>query len=73
MTVAGVFTQLTVILGTIWDVFTSVISTITGNPLLYVPVLLALAVSIVMFVISVIKKLGVRGISAGGRRRRRAR
>ena len=52
MTVAGVFTQLTVILGTIWDVFTSVISTITGNPLLYVPVLLALAVSIVMFVIS---------------------
>ena len=74
MTISDVFTQLTVILGSVWSVFGNIVSTITGNALLYVPVLLGLGITLVMFCISVVKKLGIKGISAaGGRRRRRAR
>lgn len=71
MTIADVFTQATTVLGTFWNVFNQVVSMITGNPLLYVPILLGLGISIVSVVVVVIKKLGIRGISAGGRRRRR--
>lgn len=72
MTIANVFTALTTVLGTIWDVFTEAISMVTSNPLVFVPVLLALSVSIVMFVLTIIRKLGVKGIAtSGGRRRRR--
>ena len=72
MTVTDVFGALTTVLGTIWNVFTEVVSMITGNPLVFVPVLLAMSVSIVMFVLTIIRKLGVKGIAtSGGRRRRR--
>lgn len=55
-------------LGSVYDVlvglFTNVISTITGNPLLFTPVLIALLGGLVMFAIKVIRKLGVRGVSS---------
>lgn len=63
-TVANVLTAL----GTVYDVlvglFQNVITTITSNPLLYVPVLIALLGGLVMFAVKVIRKLGVRGVSS---------
>lgn len=54
--------------GSVYDVliglFSNVISTITGNPLLFVPVLIALLAGLVFFAIRVIRKLGVRGASS---------
>lgn len=51
--------------------FTEVFGVITGNPLVFLPVCLALFASFVFFVISMIRRFGVRGASSGGRRRRR--
>lgn len=51
--------------------FSQVITTITGNPILFLPVLAALCGSVIFFVIKLVRKLGVRGM--GGGRRRRAR
>ena len=50
--------------------FANVINTITGNPLLYVPVLLAILGTLVMFAIGVVRRLGIKGVSSSGGRRR---
>lgn len=71
MTVNDVFTALTTIMGTIWDVFGNVTSIVVDNKLLFVPVLLAFSGTIVLFCISLFRKLGVRGLASSGRRRRR--
>lgn len=73
MTISGVLGAMTTVYDLIIGMFSNVISTITGNPLIFVPVLIALLGGIVMFAIGVIRKLGVRGISSSGRRRRRRR
>lgn len=73
MTVAKVLEAMTTVYDVIIGMFSNVITTITGNPLIFVPVLIALLGGIVMFAIGVIRKLGVRGISSSGRRRRRRR
>lgn len=73
MTITGVLTAMTTVYDLIIGMFSNVITTITGNPLIFVPVLIALLGGIVMFAIGVIRKLGVRGISSSGRRRRRRR
>ena len=73
MTISGVLTAMTTVYDLIIGMFSNVITTITGNPLIFVPVLIALLGGIVMFAIGVIRKLGVRGISSSGRRRRRRR
>ena len=73
MTISGVLGAMTTVYDVIIGMFSNVISTITGNPLIFVPVLIALLGGIVMFAIGVIRKLGVRGISSSGRRRRRRR
>ncbi|MBQ7861363.1 MAG: hypothetical protein IJ349_04070 [Clostridia bacterium] len=70
MTISSVFEQMTVVYQAILSMFTSMVTTITGNPLLYVPVLFALLGGLVLFSIRVIRKLGIRGISSAGRRRR---
>lgn len=41
--------------------FTTVVDTITSNPVLFLPVLLALFGSLLFFVIRIVRKLGVRG------------
>ncbi len=41
--------------------FSKVFDTITGNPILYLPVLLALFSSLLFFVIKIVRRLGVRG------------
>lgn len=59
------------VLALIFYQLTSISDTITSNPLLYVPVLIALFGGVVMFAISILKRLGIRGVSSAGRRRRR--
>lgn len=72
ITTANVFSVLTEIMGVIWGVFADCASTIMDNPLLFVPVLIALAATVIMFAIGVVRRLGIKGVSsAGGRRRRR--
>lgn len=70
MTITEVFAAMTVVYEAILSMFGSMVTTITGNPLLYVPVIFALLGGLVLFAIRVIRKLGIRGISSGGRRRR---
>lgn len=63
-TIATVLEALKTVYTVLVGLFTNVITTITGNPLLYVPVLIALLGGLVMFAIKVIRKLGVRGVSS---------
>lgn len=70
MTISDVFSAMTTVYEAILSMFGSMVTTITGNPLLYVPVIFALLGGLVLFAIRVIRKLGIRGISSGGRRRR---
>ncbi len=63
-TVSSVLSSLTVVYDVLVGLFKYVITTITGNPLLYVPVLIALLGGLVMFAVKVIRKLGVRGVSS---------
>lgn len=71
MTISNVFSAMSTVYDTLLAMFGSLVTTITGNPLLYVPVLIALLGGLVSFAIGVIRKLGVRGVSSTGRRRRR--
>lgn len=71
MTISSVFTAMNSVYNVVIGMFTNVITTITGNPLLYVPVLIAMLGTIVLFAIGVIRRLGVKGVSSSGRRRRR--
>lgn len=73
MNIAGVLGAMTTVYDLIIGMFANVITTITNNPLIFVPVLIALLGGIVMFAIGVIRRLGVRGISSSGKRRRRRR
>lgn len=71
MQISDVFTAMTTVYTTLLTMFGSIVTTITGNPLLYVPVLIALLGGLVMLAIGIVKRLGVRGVSSTGRRRRR--
>lgn len=72
MTIANVFTALQDIIAVIWDVFGDCARTIMNNPLLFVPVLLGIAGSLIFFAIRIVRKLGIKGVaSSGGHRRRR--
>lgn len=73
MTITNVLSAMTTVYDLIIGMFANVITTITSNPLIFVPVLIALLGGIVMFAIGVIRRLGVRGISSSGRRRSRRR
>ncbi len=63
-TISSVIEAMQVVYDVLVGLFTNVITTITGNPLLYVPVLIALMGGLVMFAVKVIRKLGVRGVSS---------
>ena len=72
MAISDVFTAMTTVYETLLTMFGSIVTTITGNPLLYVPVLISLLGGLVMLAIGIVKRLGIRGVSsAGGKRRRR--
>lgn len=63
-TIANVISALQSVYTVLVGLFTNVITTITSNPILMVPVLLALLGSLVFFSVKVIRKLGVRGVSS---------
>ena len=71
MTISDVFEQMSVVYEAVLSMFANMVTTITGNPLLYVPVLIALLGGLVMFAIAIVRKFGIRGISSAGRKRRR--
>lgn len=64
ITIQNVISALTSVYEVLVGLFSNVITTITSNPLLFVPVLIALLGSLVFFAIKVIRKLGVRGVSS---------
>lgn len=67
ITTQDVFTALTSIFDLLMEQFTTTVTTITSNPLLYVPVLLGFSGGLMVAGVKVMRKFGVRGI---GRRRR---
>lgn len=71
MTISNVFEAMTTVYEAVLSMFGDMVTTITGNPLLYVPVIFGLLGGLVLFAIKVVRKLGIRGISSTGRRRRR--
>lgn len=70
MAISDVFSQMSVVYEAVLSMFANMVTTITGNPLLYVPVLIALLGGLVMFAMSVVRKLGIRGVSSTGKRRK---
>lgn len=62
--VSDILGALTSVYEVLVGLFTNVITTITSNMLLFVPVLIALLGSLVFFAVKVIRKLGVRGVSS---------
>lgn len=70
VTVSNVFSGMQEVFTLLLTMFGNVIDTITGTPLLYVPVLLAILGTLVMFAIGVVRRLGIKGVSSGGGRRR---
>lgn len=70
VTTSSIFSDLSSIITMILSAVGNVITTITGNPLFYVPVLLALGAGVASIAIKIVRKLGVNGIGKRSRRRR---
>lgn len=66
-----VFAGLTTVFSLLMDQFANTINTITGNNLLFVPILIGFAGGIILAGVKICRRLGVRGIGGGRRRRRR--
>lgn len=71
MSISDVFSLLQQIVQVVWTVFGDCVDTIMSNPLLFVPVLISIAATIIFFGVGVFKRLGVKGVSSSGSRRRR--
>lgn len=69
VTLTEIFNVCTYVFNLIMDQFATTVETITNNPLLFASVIIALAGGLIMAGVTVMKKLGVRGLR--GRRRRR--
>ncbi|MDE6020975.1 MAG: hypothetical protein K2H01_08285 [Ruminococcus sp.] len=68
VTISDVFTSLGSVFELLMNQFSTTVTTITGNPLLFVPVLVGFGGGLIMAGVKVMRKFGVRGLS--GRRRR---
>lgn len=71
ISVGDVFTSLGTVFDLLMDQFSTTVSTITANPLFFVPVLLGFGGGLIMAGVKVMRKFGVRGL--GGRRKGRRR
>lgn len=60
-TLANLFTALGSIYTYVIGIFNTALTTITGNPILFLPVVAGLAVSVIFVVIKIIRKFGVKG------------
>lgn len=69
ITTENVFTALTSVFDLLIEQFTTTVTTITSNPLLFVPVLCGFGGGLILAGVKVVRKLGVKGM--GSRRRRR--
>lgn len=70
ITVSDVFSSLQTVFELLMEQFATTVSTITSNPLFFVPVLLGFGGGLIMAGVKVMRKFGVRGMSSGRRRRR---
>ena len=70
---ATLLSRMTDVYDFVISLLTDVITMIVANPLVFLPVLMALFGGIVMYVIGLVRRLGIRGISSSGGRRRRRR
>lgn len=71
MTTTGVFGLLSQVFQLVLTVFLDCANTIMENPLLLVPIIISIGGMIILFGVGVFKRLGVKGVSSSGRRRRR--
>lgn len=71
ITFSDVLTAIGSVIGSIWTMFGSMASIVTDNMIIFVPVILAFMLSLVGCALAIMKKLGLRGLNSGGRRRRR--
>lgn len=69
MSLSDIFAAGTQVFELIMDQFSTTVSTITSNPILFVPVLCALGGGLILAGVKLVRKLGVKGV--GGKRRRR--
>ena len=69
ITVSDVFSSLQTVFELLMEQFATTVSTITSNPLFFVPVLLGFGGGLIMAGVKVMRKFGVRGMSSGRRRR----
>jgi len=70
---AALLTNMTAFYEFVIAQLTNIINMILSNSLVYAPVLIALLGGIVLYVIDLVRKLGIKGISSGGRGRGRGR
>lgn len=68
---AAIFTALTSVYELVLTFFNNVIGTILTNPLLFVPVLISLAGGLMMFAVGIVRRMGLKGVGSGRKRRRR--
>ena len=74
VTISTILAQMTVVLNSFYSMFGDLVDTIVNNPILSIVILFALGFSLISFALVIVRRLGLRGMSAGGgRRRRRAR
>ena len=70
MTITALLTNMTAFYTFMIAQLTNIIDMIIANPLVYTPVLIALLGGIIMFVIHLVKRLGISGVSSSGKKRR---
>ena len=63
ITTSDIFSSMTTVFELLMDQFTTTVSTITSNPLLFVPVLCGFGGGLIMAGVKVVRKLGVRGMA----------
>lgn len=71
ITFSSVLESIGTVVSAIWAMFGNIATIITSNMIIFVPIVLAFMLSLVGLALVIMKKLGVRGINSGGRRRRR--
>lgn len=71
VTIQTILTAMTTVLTSFYSMFGSIVSTIMDNPILFITVLFSITFGLISFALLIARKMGLRGMSAGGRRRRR--
>lgn len=71
ITFSSVLTAIGSVISAIWSMFGNVATIVTENMIIFVPVVLAFMLSLVGLALVIMRKLGLKGLNSGGRRRRR--